>query len=550
MTARHILYLTNESLVSLVSRGGSIARRAVFPVAGGPGEAFESRVGELRRLPTHLVTDLAEEDFRVDTIPHLGSRDQAAVLARKLSQLFRNTPYKHAVAQGREADGRRDDRVLYTAITNGEVLRPWLEVLQRLEVPVAGIHSSAVFSGRLLAELGLEFPHTLLATFTPGDALRQTYFRSGEIKFSRLTPVDLEQGETLGDLLAGETGRTWQYLDSLRYFAPTDRLEVCVLIHPKDRPAAEAALRDYDQIQYRLLDIEQVAGRLGLKPPPLGSSAEEVLANLFLRRPAENHFAPMELRRFAILRSARIAINTVAGGILAAGLAYGGWNLAEALQSHEMDLATAKRIRDAQAELESITRAMPAQGVAGQTMRDTVAFFSGSLRGYPTVAGTLLPVSAVLQRYPKVRLTQVAWQAADDDRATPSLAPIVPKEAPPLRSYGKGSAAAPADAQRAIAATANAAAADNAPFSSGRQAVALLEGTVTVNRLDFREALALVESLAADIGRIPGCSASIVDSPLDLTSRMAITAKLGESDPAVSQARFSLRVTRATEPRT
>ena len=228
---RHIIYLTNENLVSLTARGGRIAARKVFPISGAGQAAFEEHVRGLRHAPTHVITDLAEEDFRVDTIPHLGSGDRDAVLNRKISQIFRNTTYRHAIAQGRETEGRRDDRVVYTAITNGEVLRPWIEVLERLEVPLEGIHSSAVFSGRLLAELKFTFPHTLLVTFTPGDALRQTYFRGKEIKFSRLTPVDLEEGETLGEMVSSEVSRTWQYLDSLRYFGTADRLEVCVLLH-------------------------------------------------------------------------------------------------------------------------------------------------------------------------------------------------------------------------------------------------------------------------------------------------------------------------------
>ena len=61
-----------------------------------------------------------------------------------------------------------------------------------LPVPLAGIHSAAAFSGQLLAALQLEFPHTLLVTFTPGSGIRQTYFRDKEVRFSRLTPLDLE----------------------------------------------------------------------------------------------------------------------------------------------------------------------------------------------------------------------------------------------------------------------------------------------------------------------------------------------------------------------
>ena len=132
--------------MSLVTRGKRIVSRREFAVAGAGATAFERYLAGMADVPTHLFTDLAEEDFRLDTIPHVGTGDREAILARKLAQIFRNTPYRHALLQGRETEGRRDDRVIYTAITNGEVLRPWLEIIERLKVPLAGIHSSAVFS--------------------------------------------------------------------------------------------------------------------------------------------------------------------------------------------------------------------------------------------------------------------------------------------------------------------------------------------------------------------------------------------------------------------
>ena len=75
-----------------------------------------------------------------------------------------------------------------------------------------------------------------------------------------------------------------------------------------------------DEAFTALNELDSVAGKLGLKPPPLSSSAEEVLAHLFLRKPGENHFASAELRRFAVLRRARNGIGATAG-VLAALLA-------------------------------------------------------------------------------------------------------------------------------------------------------------------------------------------------------------------------------------
>jgi hypothetical protein len=536
---RHFLYLTNTRMVSLVSQRRRIVARREFAVSGAGAQAFEHYLANLRDVPTQLFTDLAEEDFRLDTIPHVGARDREAILQRKLTQIFRNTPYRHALLQGREPEGRRDDRVFYTAITNPELLRVWLEMLERLRVPLAGIHSAAVFSGVLLEELDLLFAHTLLVTFTPGDAMRQSYFRDREIKFSRITPIDLEEGQSLGTMIAEETTRTWQYLDSLRNFAAEDRLEVCILVHPNDRRVVEPELRNFAQLQYHVLDIEQVAQKLGLKPAPLDSTAEEVMVHLFLLRRAENHFAGEELRRYSILRRARIALTQAALAVVAASVAWAGWNLAPALKATEADLRVAQQVAALDRENNEILKSLPSFGVGGSTMRDAVAFYNGAIRGFPTLAGFVVPLSGVLREHPTVRVTQLAWLATDDPKATPRLSRSVPRDAPPVRSSGK-----PAEG------TAVAVAQDDPPnpsFAGGRYEVALIEGALRVPANDFRGALTEVEKLAADIARLDGYRADVVEGPLDVSPTQQIQGRLTERTAPTMETRFVLRVVRTKE---
>ena len=367
--SKHLLYLTNSRLVSIITQGKRISARREFAVSGAGATEFERHLASLAEVPTHLFTDLTEEDFRLDTVPHVGARDRDAILGRKLQQIFRNTPYRHAVMQGREPEGRRDDRVIYTAVTNPEVLRPWVEAIERHKVPLGGIYSAAVFSSVLLEELDLVFAHTLLVTFTPGESMRQTYFRDNEIKFSRLTPVDLAEGQTLGTMIAEETTRTWQYLDSLRHFGADDRLEVCVVVHASDRPAVQPELRDFAQIQYRVIDIEQASMKLGLKPAPLDSTAEEIMVHLFLMRPSANHFASPELRRYATVRRARIALNQASIVALAAGIAWGGYNFSRVFQTTEAEGQVSRQVSELNREYDEITRSMPSFGVGGSAMR-------------------------------------------------------------------------------------------------------------------------------------------------------------------------------------
>ncbi len=534
---RHFLYLTNTRLVSLVTSGKRIVSRREFAVSGAGATAFERYLAQLANVPARVFIDLSEEDFRLDTIPHVGASDREAIVGRKLSQIFRNTPYRHALLQGRESEGRRDDRVIYTAVTNPELLRPWIDLLEKLKVPLEGIHSAAVFSGVLLDELDLLFPHTLLVTFTPGDAMRQTFFRDREIKFSRLTPIDLEEGQTLGSMIAEETTRTWQYLDSLRHFGPEDRLEVCVLVHRNDRPTVEPALRDFAQLQYRLLDMDEVAIKLGLKPPPLDSTAEEVMVHLFLLKSAENHFASDEMRRYALRRSARIGLATAASLVIAASLAWGGWNLSQIFQASQADERVEQQMRAFNRESEDITHTLPSFGVGGNTMRDAVTFYNASLRGFPRVSDLLVPLSQVLRGHPDVHLTQLAWEATDDPKATPRIRAISPHEAPPVKSMPKSATPGTQTPQQNE---------DNAnpPFAGGRYQVALVEATVHAASNDFRGAAAEVERLVADIGQVPGFHADVVESPLDTSPTTALQGRYPEKDQPTMDERFVLRIVR------
>jgi hypothetical protein len=532
---RHFLYLTNTRLVSMTTQGKRIVARREFAVTGAGVSEFEHQVARMAARPTHLFVDLADEDFRLDTIPHVGAGDRGAIFARKLQQIFRNTPYRHAEMQGRETEGRRDDRVLYTAVTNPEVLRPWVEVLERFEVPLEGIYSAAVFSSVLLEELDLEFAHTLLVTFTPGEAMRQTYFKGGEIKFSRLTPLDLSEGQGLGAFVAEETMRTWQYLDSLRHFGPDDRLEACVLIHANDRAAVQPELRDFAQLQYRVLDIEQASMKLALKPPPLDSTAEEVMVHLYLIHPSPNHFALPELRRHALLRRARIGLRQASAAILAAGLLWGGWHVFGAAQGADAEQRVEEQLAAVQREHDEIVRSTPSLGVGGSTMRDTVAFYNGWIRTFPSLPDFVVPVSGVLARHPGVRITQLSWIATDDAKAMPALAtPTASRQAPPVKTSAR-SVEAPPPAQSAEAANA---------FAGGRYEVALLEATVSVPVDDFRGAIGQAQNLADDLARIPGTTADVLESPLDLRSSLQMQGRLETTQPATMETRFVLRVVR------
>jgi hypothetical protein len=370
--------------------------------------------------------------------------------------------------------------------------------------------------------------------------MRQTYFKANEIKFSRLTPVDLGEGQSLGAFVAEETMRTWQYLDSLRHFGPEDRLEVCVLMHASERAGVQPELRDFAQLQYHVLDIEQASTRLGLRPAPLDSTAEEVMVHLFLLRAAANHFASTEQRRHAVIRRARRGLRLASAAILGAGLLWGGWHVHRSLQGAEGEQRVAQQLAEIQREHDEVVRSTPSLGVGGSTMRDTVAFYNGSIRSFPAIAEFVAALSGVIGRHPGVRVSQLSWIATDDAKAVPPMTTSGSRQAPPVKSLTKSAepvrAAQPAQAAAAAA------------FAAGRYEVALLEATVQVGTDDFRGAIGQAQKLAEEIARLPGTTAEVVESPLDVRSSLQLQGRLEPGQPATMETRFVLRVVRDRGP--
>ena len=106
--AKHFLYLTNLFLTSYIVDRGRIVTKEQFSTLDSSTRDFERYLVKHRKYSVHLVLDLTEEDYRAETIPHLRGADQDAVLARRLGQIYRNSPFRHAIVQGREAEGRRE----------------------------------------------------------------------------------------------------------------------------------------------------------------------------------------------------------------------------------------------------------------------------------------------------------------------------------------------------------------------------------------------------------------------------------------------------------
>ena len=546
---KHFLYLTNDKLVTLLWHGGKIVARDVFMAGETNSAPFREYLLKHRAVPTYLVADLIEEDFRLDTTPHLRGADADAVMGRKLAQLYRASNFRHAIVQERETEGRRDDKVLYHAVTNADLLKPWLDTMEKMEVPLEGIYSSPVLSLYLLNQIEMVPAHALLVTIVPDFGLRQTYFQNKQIKFSRLTQIVFDEGKSVGSLIAAETSRTWQYLDSLRFFGSGDALEVCILIHERDRPMIAEAIRNFPLLKCRFLDIVEVSSRAKLRPTPTTSHAEELLVHLFAQNTLKNHFAEPATTRFAVFRRARIGFYAVTASILTVGAVSAGFNLFQATQvSNEIEKREVTTL-SLQSEYQSISNKLRELKLASGTVRDTSIFFNNQIRPQPAAPGDFLrDLSQVFADTPNVRLLQVVWATGNDASVMPFFTPM---PTPPLldvtsdtKTAANAANTAPTSTNAGIANTQQAVLENNPALPGNKFHVGVIEADVISFDGDIRKLLADIEAFNNHVNQIPGIKSTVVTLPLSLESTANLRAVVSKEGAKSHEARFVLKVVR------
>ena len=525
MAARRVFVISSAGLTAHHREGSKLLDPFPFP-PDEEGRAHFARY--LERFPndlTWIIADVVEEEFREETIPHVHGRDRRALLRAKASRAFRDARYVHSARLGREPDGRRDDRMLFSAITRSDVLDPWLASMARHAVPLAGIYSPATLTGGMLKAIGAEGEHVLVVSLQSGGGLRQTCFRRGRLRLSRLAVMPEPVPGRYGASVLAEVERTRRYLGSLDA-ADEGSLEVHVLSHGAPLDDLRRELRRDAAGDLRTactpVDLAGVARRLGMRRWDGEAIADRLFVHCLARRPPSNHYATREeTRGFATVR-ARSLLRAASAALVAGGCLFGSVTILEGVIAggHARSLATQAmlyegRYREAQATLPPA----PAEPVELERVVSAVDTLHGR-RADPV--DLLALISRALAGFPRVRVEGLGWRTSGDAEAP--VAMEVDERAAP-RPAGE---ALPRDPE--------------ALFQ-----IALVRARIEPFDGDYRAALETVRRLAGVLAASAGVEhVRVPVLPLDLSSKQTLT---GDAETTAEIAAFEIRVAlRAVAP--
>ncbi|MDD2914076.1 MAG: hypothetical protein PHP70_02025 [Gallionella sp.] len=405
MRGRLLLFLSASQLHAQVMTGGKITVRHEFGNSNEGREAFTAFL-QTAKYPSYLLADLIEEDFRLETIPHLSGRNRKALLQRKFDQYYRGTLFRQATLLQRQKTGRRDDEMLFSALTNMALVIPWLEIMQAQHIPLAGIYSVPQVSTPLLGDY---FPdHLLLISWEKSAGLRQSFFNKNRLQISRLTPVSA--GASFQDTVAKELGRTCQYLKSLSLLPEGQVLDVRIIGHRDDLAELQSRLPADADIRYDLADIEEVAGQIKLDFNFIDSDANQIFLHVLAAKPPKTHYAQTVHMHDFTLWQLRHILNRLSGAVLVGSLLWGTTNII--LSNDTVNASEALRIQTQIAlnEAQQITQALPGTRIPAADMKTSVSIMR-RLDKYPSTPQAILkPVSMVLDHFPQIELNNFDWR--------------------------------------------------------------------------------------------------------------------------------------------
>ena len=400
-----LLFLSANHLHAQHMAGGRVEQQQDFTDTPDGLEAFASFL-KTAKCPAYLLTDLIEEDFRHEIVPHLTGGNRTALLKRKFEQFYRGTPFHQATTLQRQKTGRRDVNMLFSALTNPALITPWLNVVQERQIPLGGIYSVPQISTPLIKDHPSN--HLLLISWEKFSGLRQTYFNKHNLQISRLTPIHSEL--TFQDAVIKELARTYQYLKSLSLLPAGQILDVRILCHAGDRNELQNKLPVDDDMRYDFADIGDVGKHLGIDQRFTDSDASQIfLYQLVANRPKTN-YANAEHTRYHTLWQLRLAFNASAVVLLLASASWAALNFWESAGKAAETGDLIFRAQRITAEAQQIIRGLPATRAPAADMRASVSIMR-KLRRYAPVPQTILePISAVLDRFPQIELNELDWQ--------------------------------------------------------------------------------------------------------------------------------------------
>lgn len=381
---------------------------------------FSRYLQETPILPTYMMVDVVEEEFRQDTIPHVTGSDRKSVLERKLSRNFRNSPYTYHMIQGRQKDGRKDDKVLLTALTNPNAITPWIKLLEQNRIPLAGIYSLPILSSELLKPLGATGSNVLLVSMGGASGLRQTYFRDQQLQISRLAKLPRFGTTPYGPYVLSELEKLYRYLNNLRLVSREEPLDIHIVAHGEMLAELNKRIKDTKLIRYHLVDVGTLSREMGVEGVLTTPFSDYLYAHLLLSKSPQNHYGSVDDTHYFSMHQMRVGFYAASILMLLGGATWSGYNFIQGISLKHQSIKSGQEAAYYQSRYEIAKKDLPPTAVEPANIKSAIEIVDKLIKYKSTPFLAMSTISGVLNRYPNLQIDGIDWIVDENPNKHPT----------------------------------------------------------------------------------------------------------------------------------
>ncbi len=294
-------------------------------------DLFGAYLSSLKNEPVTLLLDLIEEEFRQVTIPLLHGADRRGIIERNFIKFFRNSSYRYAASQLIVKKKRKEERLLLTGLTNQDLLKPWLEIIDKTRTPLSGIVSLPLISEGLVSSFKAGPDCVVMVSQQVPSNLRQSVFVKGKLILSRLVPIaSFYQGNYAGDLIR-DIESTKRYLVSQRIVDRNDIISVQILCNERHFEKLSIKCVDDGVFEYGIHDINDMIKKEKIEVVDEQDFSSILFCFQATRKLFANHYARASEKKYYYHYLTALSSKVAAVALIAIGIGLLGVSIARGL---------------------------------------------------------------------------------------------------------------------------------------------------------------------------------------------------------------------------
>lgn len=518
LSARRAFFISSSKLVVYSWFKDDLGPSYIFDANEEGLDFFRRYLKETPNDLVYILLDMAEEEYRIDTIPHVFGDDRNAVLHRKRQRVFRGTPYFYADIQGRQESGRRDDNVMLSAITDPEAIVFWLEALKEHKVPLAAMVSLPLLVQEIEAIIPDMHYNALVFSLQSISGLRQSFFVGRKLKFSRLVKIPRYGSEPYAPIIIDELVRIRRYINNAHLIDENKPVDFYFF----GDQALFGELNNMNiaslMIRYHPLDVSVLGQAHGMREHLETPFSDQYFVYQLLKHKSKNYYAGAPDRQYFRMRQISKSVRLANFLLVLCSVIWASSNIFEGFTYRQQQRVETQKVNFYSERYNVAKARIPVLEFSPDDLK-VIVNASDTLKRYKaTPVAMFNSIGSGLNNFPAIEIRKIKWFVNMSPHHKLSVKP------------------AGADYQKSLDTNVGGGIDEDYIYYQ----IALIDGYLKEFDGDYREAFKLIDQFVESLSRQKHIhSAKVVELPLDITS---VSNLQGSSKESSKKSDFSVRV--------